>query len=76
MQRVSERARPFMYYIVNTLEQHDLPLELALLPIVESAFDPFAYSHGSASGLWQFIPSTGKRFGMAQNCGMTVAAMS
>ena len=67
MQRVSERARPFMYYIVNTLEQHDLPLELALLPIVESAFDPFAYSHGSASGLWQFIPSTGKRFGMAQN---------
>ena len=67
MQRVAERARPFLFYIVNTLEQHDLPLELALLPIVESAFDPFAYSHGSASGLWQFIPGTGKRFGMAQN---------
>ena len=67
MQRVSERARPFMYYIVSTLEEHDLPLELALLPIVESAFDPFAYSHGSAAGLWQFIPGTGKRFGMAQN---------
>lgn len=67
MDKVAERARPFMHFIVQTLEENNLPVELALLPIVESAFDPFAYSHGSASGLWQFIPMTGKRFGMEQN---------
>src|SRR5690606_39548486 len=44
-----------------------MPLELALLPIVESAFDPFAYSHAAASGMWQFMPATGKRFGLKQN---------
>lgn len=51
--RVSERAEPFMYLIVEEIEKRNLPIELALLPIVESAFDPFAYSHGAASGLWQ-----------------------
>ncbi len=66
MQRVSTRAKPFLYYIVEQLEKEKMPLELALLPIVESAFDPFAYSHGRASGMWQFIPGTGKRFGMKQ----------
>ena len=66
MQRVSKRAKPFLYYIVKQLEAENMPLELALLPIVESAFDPFAYSHGRASGMWQFIPGTGKRFGMKQ----------
>jgi membrane-bound lytic murein transglycosylase D len=66
MQRVSKRARPFLYHITQRLEQENMPMELALLPIVESAFDPFAYSHGRASGMWQFIPSTGKRFGMKQ----------
>ncbi len=67
MQRVSKRAEPFLYLIVNELEEADLPLELTLLPIVESAFDPFAYSHGHASGMWQFIAGTGKRFGMPQD---------
>ncbi|GAA0858069.1 LysM peptidoglycan-binding domain-containing protein [Aliiglaciecola litoralis] len=66
MERVAKRAKPFLHYIVEQLEEHQLPLELALLPIVESAFDPFAYSHGRAAGMWQFIPSTGKRFGMKQ----------
>jgi membrane-bound lytic murein transglycosylase D len=66
MQRVSKRARPFLFYIVERLNEENMPLELALLPIVESAFDPFAYSHGRASGMWQFIPGTGKRFGMKQ----------
>jgi len=65
--RVSKRAEPFLYMIVEQLEQRGIPLELALLPIVESAFDPFAYSHGRASGMWQIIPGTGKRFGLAQN---------
>ena len=66
MQRVSKRATPFLYYIVEELEKHNMPLELALLPIVESAFDPFAYSHGRAAGMWQFIPGTGKNYGMKQ----------
>jgi len=66
MQRVSARAKPFLYYIVEQLEANDMPLELSLLPIVESAFDPFAYSHGRAAGMWQFIPGTGKSYGMKQ----------
>ncbi len=67
LDRVAKRAEPFLYYIVQELEKNDMPVELALLPIVESAFDPFAYSHGRASGMWQFVPGTGKRFGMKQN---------
>ncbi len=67
LDRVAKRAEPFMYYIVEELEKNNVPIELALLPIVESAFDPFAYSHGRASGMWQFVPGTGKRFGMKQN---------
>lgn len=66
MQRVALRAKPFLHLIVEEIEQQNMPLELVLLPIVESAFDPFAYSHGRAAGMWQFIPSTGKRFGMKQ----------
>ena len=66
MKRVSKRATPFLYYIVEELEKNNMPLELALLPIVESAFDPFAYSHGRAAGMWQFIPGTGKNYGMKQ----------
>ncbi|MFT5676181.1 MAG: membrane-bound lytic murein transglycosylase D [Paraglaciecola sp.] len=66
MQRVANRAHPFLYLIVEEIEKQQMPLELALLPIVESAFDPFAYSHGRAAGMWQFIPGTGKRFGMKQ----------
>ncbi|NVJ61692.1 MAG: LysM peptidoglycan-binding domain-containing protein [Gammaproteobacteria bacterium] len=65
--RVSERASPYLHHIVEQLHSRNLPFELALLPIVESAFDPFAYSHGRASGMWQFIPATGKRFGLRQN---------
>ena len=67
MQRVAERARPYLYFIVETLDKHKIPAEIALLPIVESAFQPFAYSHGRASGIWQFIPGTGKRYGLRQN---------
>ncbi|WP_371193398.1 LysM peptidoglycan-binding domain-containing protein [Glaciecola sp. SC05] len=67
MRRVATRARPFLYYIVQQLELNDIPLDIALLPIVESGFDPFAYSSGRAAGMWQFIPESGKRFGMSQN---------
>ncbi|MEO0444417.1 MAG: LysM peptidoglycan-binding domain-containing protein, partial [Pseudomonadota bacterium] len=67
LEQVGDKARPYLYFIVTELEKHKLPLELALLPIIESRYDPFAYSPGRASGLWQFIPSTGKRFGLTQD---------
>lgn len=67
MTRVSERGSRYLFYIVNELEKRGMPLELALLPVVESAFDPFAYSHGQASGMWQVIPGTGKMLGLKQN---------
>lgn len=66
-ERISDRASLYMYHIVVELERRNLPAELALLPIVESAYDPFAYSHGRASGLWQFIPSTGRHFKLKQD---------
>ena len=58
LDRVFTRAQRYLPYIVAELERRDMPLELALLPIVESAYDPFAYSHGRAAGLWQMIPGT------------------
>ena len=67
MHRVMLRADPFIYYILEETEKRNLPTELVLLPIVESAYQPFAYSHGRASGLWQFIPSTGRLYGLKQN---------
>ncbi len=67
LDRVFARAEPYLYHIVEALEQRGMPTELALLPVVESAFDPFAYSHGRAAGLWQIIPGTGRRLGLEQN---------
>ena len=65
--RVFTRAQRYLPHITEELDRRDLPLELALLPIVESAYDPFAYSHGRAAGLWQMIPGTATRFGIKQN---------
>jgi len=67
LDRVAKRAEPFLFLIVEQIEKHKMPAEIALLPIVESAFQPFAYSHGRASGIWQFIPGTGRLFGLKQN---------
>jgi membrane-bound lytic murein transglycosylase D len=67
MDRVAERATPYLYYIVEELEKRNMPLDLALLPIVESAYQPFAHSPSRASGIWQFIPATGKHYGLKQN---------
>jgi len=67
LDRVAERATPYLYHIVEEIEARDLPLELALLPIVESAYQPLAYSRSHAAGIWQFIPATGRRFGLKQN---------
>ncbi|WP_250658334.1 LysM peptidoglycan-binding domain-containing protein [Alkalimarinus coralli] len=65
--RTTARSSRYLHYIVQETEKRGMPLELALLPVVESAFDPFAYSHGRASGIWQFIPGTGKAFGLKQD---------
>lgn len=65
--RVGERAKRYLYFIMEQIEIRQMPGELALLPIVESAFEPFAYSHGRAAGVWQFIPSTGRIFGLKQD---------
>ncbi len=67
LERVFTRAQRYLPHITDELEKRDLPLEIALLPIVESAYDPFAYSHGRASGLWQMVPGTGRQFGVRQN---------
>jgi len=67
MSRVLRRADPFLHYILEEAEKRNIPTELVLLPIVESAFQPFAYSHGRAAGIWQFIPSTGRQYGLKQN---------
>ncbi len=67
LRRMAERSRRYLYHIVEELEKRGMPTELALLPMVESAFNPMAYSSAHASGLWQFIPSTGKTYNLRQN---------
>jgi membrane-bound lytic murein transglycosylase D len=62
-----ERSRRYLFHIVEELERRGMPTELALLPMVESAFNPMAYSSAKASGLWQFIPSTGRQYNLDQN---------
>ncbi len=67
IQRFVERGARYMYHIVEEVERRGLPTEIVLLPIIESAFNPQAYSRANASGMWQFIPSTGKNFGLTQD---------
>jgi len=67
VERMTDRARRYLYYITEEVERRGMPSEIALLPMIESAFNPGAYSVSRASGIWQFIPSTGKKFGMQQN---------
>jgi membrane-bound lytic murein transglycosylase D len=67
LQRVMQRAALILPFVLDELEKKDMPTELALLPVVESAYQAFAYSHGRASGLWQIIPSTGRNLGLKQN---------
>ncbi|MFJ5481378.1 murein transglycosylase D [Pectobacterium carotovorum] len=64
---VTLRAEPYMYWIVEQIKQRKMPMELVLLPIVESAFDPSATSSANAAGLWQIIPGTGRNYGLKQN---------
>jgi membrane-bound lytic murein transglycosylase D len=67
LKRMVERSKLYMFYIVEEVERRGMPTEIALLPMVESAFNPMAYSRSHASGLWQFIPSTGKKHQLTQN---------
>ncbi len=67
LKRTFERSRRYLYHIVEELERRGMPTELALLPMVESSFNPMAYSRAHASGLWQFIPGTGRRYELEQN---------
>ena len=64
---MSKRAGKFLYHIVDELDRRGMPTELALLPFIESAYNPEAYSRSHASGLWQFIPSTGRQFNLHQD---------
>lgn len=67
LHRVFGRSQRYLHFIANEVQRRGLPMELALLPLVESAFNPFAYSRSHASGLWQFIPDTGRRYGLRQD---------
>lgn len=67
VQRTVERSQRYLFHIVEEVEKRGMPTEIALLPIIESAYNPKAYSTSHASGIWQFIPSTGKHFGLDQN---------
>jgi len=64
---VTLRAEPYMYWIVEQIKQRKMPMELVLLPIVESAFDPHATSAAKAAGIWQIVPQTGRNYGLKQN---------
>lgn len=67
VRRMTERSRRYLFYIVEELEKRRMPSEIALLPYIESAFNPLAMSHAKASGMWQFIPSTGRDYALTQN---------
>lgn len=67
--KIFERSRYYLFHIVEEIERRGMPMELALLPFVESGFDPFALSSAQASGLWQFIPETANRYNLPQNSG-------
>ena len=67
IKRMLDRSQRYLFHIVEEVEKRGMPTEIALLPMIESAFNPQAYSRSSASGIWQFIPSTGRDFGLQQN---------
>lgn len=67
LHRVAERASPYAYYVLEQVKSRNLPTEIALLPIVESAYNPFMYSNVGAAGLWQFMPGTASGFNLRQD---------
>lgn len=75
LMRMTERSNKYLFHIVEELERRNMPSELALLPFVESAFNPQAVSSAKAMGMWQFMPATGKQYELRQNIFGTTAAM-
>lgn len=67
VQRMLERSQKYLFHIVEEVEKRGMPTEIALLPMIESAYNPQAYSRSHASGIWQFVPATGKDYGLKQN---------
>jgi membrane-bound lytic murein transglycosylase D len=67
IQRMTERSSRYLFHIVEEIERRNLPMELALLPFIESAFNPQAVSSARAAGMWQFMPATGQSFDLKQN---------
>ncbi len=67
VKRMVERSQKYLFHIVEEVEKRGMPTEIALLPMIESAYNPQAYSTSKASGIWQFVPATGKHFGLKQN---------
>jgi membrane-bound lytic murein transglycosylase D len=67
IKRMVERSQKYLFHIVEEVEKRGMPTEIALLPMIESAYNPQANSTSSASGIWQFVPATGKHFGLKQN---------
>jgi len=67
LQRMTDRSSKYLYHIVEEIERRGMPTELALLPFIESAFNPQAVSTARATGMWQFMPATGKSFDLKQN---------
>ena len=66
LENASDRGSIYIHYVVERLEERNMPMELALLPVIESAYNPYAYSRSHAVGIWQFIPSTGRHFNLRQ----------
>lgn len=67
VERLAERSRPYLYHIVEELDRRAMPMEIALLPMIESAYNSAALSPASASGIWQFMPATGRHYGLRQD---------
>ena len=67
LKAIFERSRPYIHYVLQELERRKMPAELALLPMVECAYNPYAVSSAEATGIWQFIPKTAKKYGLAEN---------
>jgi membrane-bound lytic murein transglycosylase D len=66
VERSSQRGSPYIHYVVEQLDERNMPMELALLPIIESSYNPLAYSPANAAGIWQFMPATGRAFNLRQ----------
>ena len=66
IEKASQRGGPYIHYVVEQLDERNMPMELALLPVIESAYNPLAYSPANAAGIWQFMPATGRSFNLRQ----------